>query len=417
MRRCGLLGQKLTHSYSPAIHAALGCGYSYELFEIEPKNLCGFMKQGSFHGLNVTIPYKKDVIPFCRTLSETARAIGSVNTIVRQKDGTLHGDNTDAQGFLSMLKSSGIDAAGRKVLVLGSGGSSLTICHVLRSEEASETVIISRRGEQTYENMDAHFDAEIIVNTTPVGMYPNTGESLISLDKFTRLEGVLDIVYNPARTKLLMDAQSRGIPHIGGLTMLVGQARGSAEVFCGKKIDDDKEAKVLNLLRSSMENIVLIGMPGSGKTTIGKLIAQRLGRPFYDADAEIEKISGKTIPEIFASEGEGAFRAKETEILSELGKKSGAIIATGGGCITREENYAHLHQNAVIVFIQRNISLLARDGRPLSQNADLSEMYERRLPLYLRFADEVVENDGTLSEAVDVVLDGFYYRACSLKRT
>lgn len=405
MRRCGLLGQKLAYSYSPAIHAVLGCGYSYELFEIEPENLRGFIEQGDFYGLNVTIPYKKDVIPFCKTLSETARAIGSVNTIVRKKDGTLHGDNTDAQGFLAMLRNSGISVKGKKVLVLGSGGSSLTVCYMLEREGAEEIVAISRRGEQTYEKLGAHFDSSVIVNTTPVGMYPNTGESLLELDEFTRLEGVLDIIYNPAWTKLLMDAESRGIPHIGGLTMLVGQARGAAEIFCGKKIGDDKEAEVIKLLRDSMKNIVLIGMPGSGKTTIGKLLAEYLGRPFYDADIELEKANGKTIPDIFEREGEGAFRVKETEVLSELGKKSGAVIATGGGCVTRLENYRHLHQNATIVFIKRDISKLSRDGRPLSQNIDLSEMYAKRLPLYLRFCDIIVQNDGTLREVVGLVLE------------
>jgi len=404
MKHCGLLGQKLSHSYSPTIHAALGCDYSYELFEVEPENLAEFMEQGNFHGLNVTIPYKKDVIPFCETLSETARAIGSVNTIVRQADGTLHGDNTDAQGFLAMLRSSDIDVSGKKVLVLGSGGSSLTVRYVLECEGAREIVVMSRGGEWTYENLGVHFDVEIIVNTTPVGMYPNTGESLIELGSFTCLEGVLDIVYNPARTKLLMDAESRGILHIGGLTMLVGQARGSAEIFSGKKIDAAKETEVLKLLRSSMENIVLIGMPGSGKSTISKLLAERLGRPFYDADVELEKTSGKTILEIFEREGEGAFRAKETETLRELGKKSGAIIATGGGCVTRTENYAHLHQNATIVFIERDPSKLVRNGRPLSQNVDLGKMYAKRLPLYLQFADEIVGNDGTLEEVVEAIL-------------
>jgi len=404
MKKCGLLGQKLAHSYSPTIHAALGGEYSYELFEVEPENLASFMKQGDFHGLNVTIPYKKAVIPFCHTLSADALAIGSVNTILRQPDGTLHGDNTDAQGFSAMLRESDINVSGKKVLVLGSGGSSLTIRHVLRGLEAGEIVIISRNSEHTYENLCVHYDAHVIVNTTPVGMYPNTGETLVELNNFTQLEGVLDIVYNPARTRLLMDAESRKIPNIGGLTMLVSQAKASAELFCGAVIDSAKEAEVLALLRRNMENIILIGMPGSGKTTIGKALAKSLGRPFYDADAEIEKMSGKTIPEIFASQGEAAFRVLETAILKELGKMSGVVIATGGGVVTRTQNYPHLHQNGTIIFIERDTFLLSREGRPLSQSVDLNDMYAKRFPLYLQFADKIVQNNGTLPEAVEAVL-------------
>jgi len=394
MQRCGLLGQKLTHSYSPSIHAAFGGGYSYELFEVEPGELGFFLAQSNFHGLNVTIPYKTAVIPYCKSLSPVAHAIGSVNTIVRQKDGTLYGDNTDAQGFFAMVEHSGLTVRGKKVLVLGSGGSSLTVRYVLGNLGAGEIVVISRNGDHTYENIGLHQDARIIVNTTPVGMYPDTGKAAVELADFPHLEGVLDIIYNPARTRLLMDAENYGIPHVGGLAMLVGQARGSAEMFCGQVIDKDKEAEVINLLRCQMENIILIGMPGSGKTTIGKILAENMDRAFLDADVVIEETSEMTIPEIFEREGEAGFRARETDVLKELGKQSGLVIATGGGCITREENYAHLHQNGTIVFIERDISLLSREGRPLSQNADLSEMYARRLSGYLRFADKIVQNDG-----------------------
>ena len=405
MNRCGLLGQKLSHSYSPSIHAALGGKYTYELFEVEPGNLSAFLKQGDFHGLNVTIPYKTAVIPFCATLSPISKAIGSVNTIIRDEAGALHGDNTDAQGFLSMVRRSGIPIKDKKILVLGSGGSSLTVCYVLKSLEAGEIIVVSRNGEHTYENLHLHHDAHVIVNTTPVGMYPNTNEAPVELDNFSHLEGVLDIIYNPARTRLLMDAESRGIPHISGLTMLVGQAKRSAEIFCSKIIDDEKEAEVFELLRRRMENIILIGMPGSGKSTIGKILAESMGRPFYDADKEIEKASGKTIPEIFECEGEAAFRAIETDVLSKLGKESGAVIATGGGCVTREENYAHLHQNGIIIFIERDISLLAREGRPLSQNVDLNRMYSERFHLYIRFADKIVKNDATLDQTVKKVTE------------
>ena len=393
MKYCGLLGQKLGHSYSPLIHRALGCDYSYELFEVEPDKLSSFLERGDFHGLNITIPYKTAVIPFCKELSPMASAIGSVNTILRRPDGSLYGDNTDVIGFLTMVSRSGISVSKKKVLVLGSGGSSLTVSHGLKELGADEIIIISRRGENTYENLNCHRDAEIIINTTPVGMYPDTGKAPINLMDFPDLEGVLDIIYNPARTRLLMDAKNLGIPYLGGLTMLVGQAKAAAELFSAQTITASKELAVLDSLSHQMENIILIGMPGSGKTTIGQILAEITERPFYDADIVLEKDSAMTIPEIFKSEGEDGFRVRESKVLEKLGKESGIVIATGGGCVTKEENYPHLHQNGVIVFLERDLSLLERAGRPLSQNADLSLMYTKRLPKYQKFADLTVKND------------------------
>jgi len=407
MQRCGLLGRKLGHSYSPAIHRALGGGYSYELFEVEPENLSSFLERRDFHGLNVTIPYKKEVIPFCGELSRVAAKIGSVNTLLRRPDGSLFGDNTDASGFLSMVKRSGIDVQGKKALVLGGGGSSLTVCYVLSELGAGEIVVISRGGENNYENLNRHRDAQVLVNTTPVGMYPDTDATPVSLSAFTRLEGVLDLIYNPARTRLLMDAQSRDLPRLGGLTMLVGQARAACELFSGQPVDEGKERSVIRELRRQTENIILIGMPGCGKSTIGQRLAGIMDRPFVDADHALEADAGLNIPEIFQREGEEGFRERETRILKELGKRSGLVISTGGGCVNREENYFHLRQNGTVIFLERSLHLLAREGRPLS-GGDLEAMYECRLPLYRRFADRIIQNDAQVETVAKNVLEAAY---------
>ena len=399
--RCGLLGRKLSHSYSPQIHGMLG-DYAYELYEKEPEDLESFLKHGDFQGLNVTIPYKKSVIPYCDSLSPTAQMLGAVNTIVRRKDGSLLGHNTDYFGFQSMLQDSKLSVSGKKVLVLGSGGASNTVKAVL--EECGATVIIiSRNGENNYENLFLHKDATVIVNTTPVGMYPATGVSPLELDHFPKLEGVLDVIYNPARTKLLLDAQQRGLVTVNGLWMLVAQAKESSEWFTGAPIDDTKISLIHKTLRSQTENIVLIGMPGCGKSTVGKLIAGHTGLQFVDADTEVEKLAGKSIPQIFAEDGEDVFRFWETKVLSALGKESGLVIATGGGCVTRQENYRHLHQNGTIFWLTRPIQSLATEGRPLSAAGKLEEMYQIRRPLYEAFRDYRIENR-TPAQAVSEIL-------------
>jgi len=403
IRRCGLLGQTLKHSYSPDIHKAFDGGYSYELFEVEPENLAEFMKNGEWDAINVTIPYKQTVMPYCASLSPAAVAIGSVNVVVRNADGTFYGDNTDGVGFLAMLRQSGINVAGKKVVVLGSGGSSLTVCHVLKEENAGEITVISRHGANNYETLDRHNNAQVIVNTTPVGMYPNTDTSPIELDGFPMLEGVLDIIYNPARTRLLIDAEEKGVANVGGLGMLVGQAVEAAKHFSGDENFVAPVDSVINLLQNQMENIILVGMPGSGKSVIGHLLAEKLNRSFVDIDTEIEKAAGCIIPKIFESSGEEGFRKIETQTLARWGKESGLVIATGGGVVTRKENYFHLHQNGKIVFIERDINKLDRSGRPLSQG-DLKSMYEQRLPMYKDFADYTVQNDGEPQEAAEQIL-------------
>ena len=400
--KCGLLGAKLGHSYSPQIHSHLG-DYTYSLFEKSSEELEFFLKNSDFTGINVTIPYKSTVIPYCDELSPIAGKLGAVNVLVRQHNGTLIGHNTDYFGFQTMLERSGLDVRGKKVLVLGTGGASKTAVAVLQ-DRGAQVVVISRTGENNYSNLHLHVDASVIVNTTPVGMFPNTGVSPLSLDQFSELEGVLDVIYNPARTQLLLDAEKRGIVAMNGLLMLVAQAKEAAEWFTGKAIADSKIDEIYTLLRKQMENIVLIGMPGSGKSTVGKLLAGRLGKEFLDADALIAEKAGCTIPEIFAAQGETGLRAIETQVLAEIGKASGLVIATGGGCVTREENYPLLHQNGTIFCLERELSSLPTDGRPLSQANPLGEMYRIRKPLYEKFADHSIDSNGTPAEAASNIL-------------
>ena len=398
---CGLLGRTLGHSYSPQIHGKLW-DYDYNLFEVEPENLEQFLKSGTFSGLNVTIPYKKDVIPYLDELSPVAARLGAVNTIVRRKDGSLLGHNTDYFGFQTMVNHSGISAAGKKALVLGSGGASSMAVAALQ-DLGAEVVVISRKGENNYGNMAIHQDAALLVNATPVGMYPNVGISHVDLDLFPKLEGVLDLIYNPARTRLLLDAEQKGLITENGLLMLVAQAWESAQWFTGEKIPQDRIAEIHRQLRNQMENLVLIGMPGCGKSTLGMLLAQKLNRKFVDADAELVKKYGP-IPAIFEAEGEEGFRKKETEILMELGKQSSLVLATGGGCVTREENYDLLHQNGRIFRICRDLNDLPADGRPLSQREGVQALYEKRKPMYEAFADYSVDNNSGIETAAAEIL-------------
>ncbi|MEF2836533.1 MAG: shikimate kinase [Oscillospiraceae bacterium] len=400
--KCGLLGRKLGHSYSPQIHQYLG-PYPYDLFEKEPEEIAMFLRNGDFTGINVTIPYKKDVIPFLDELSPKAVKMGSVNTIIRRPDGTLFGHNTDYFGFHSMVLRSGITVPGKKVLVLGTGGTSNTAVKVL--EDLGATVItVSRSGKNNYQNLHQHKDAAVIVNTTPVGMYPNTGATPVDLTVFPKLEGVLDVIYNPARTQLLLDAAKLGLPHENGLWMLVAQAKEAAEYFTGKSLPDSLIEDVYRKMSAKMQNIVLIGMPGCGKSTVASLLAEKLGRISADADQKIEEMAGKTIPEIFAEDGEAVFRELETKVLSDLGKQSQLIIATGGGCVTKSRNYPLLHQNGSIFWITRDLDLLATDGRPLSLDQKMTDMYAIRKPLYQEFADHIIDNNGTFQDTVRKIL-------------
>ena len=398
---CGLLGRKLGHSYSPQIHRFLG-DYPYTLFEKEPEEIEDFLKNGNFDGINVTVPYKKDVIPYLDQLSPIARKLGAVNTVVR-RDGKLIGHNTDYFGFRTMVDSSGISVAGKKILVLGSGGASNTAVAVLE-ELGAEVEVISRSGENNYDNLGNHKDASAIVNTTPVGMYPNTGNAPVDLDRFPNLEGVLDVIYNPARTELLLQAEKRNLVTRNGLLMLVAQAKEAAEWFTGREISNALITNIHATLAAQMQNILLIGMPGCGKSTIGAKLAEMTGKRFVDADDVVVQLAVKPIPEIFAQDGEEVFRNWETQALATLGKQSGLVIATGGGCVTRERNYPLLHQNGTMIWLKRDLDTLPTDGRPLSQANKLSDLYAIRKPLYEAFADHTIDNNGSPEQSIAAIL-------------
>ena len=399
--KCGLLGRKLGHSYSPQIHAHLG-SYDYSLFEKEPEEVEDFLKHGDFSAINVTIPYKKTVLPFCQELSPVAKKMNAVNTIVRKSDGSCVGHNTDYFGFSYTLKHMGISPSGKKALVFGSGGASNTAVAVLQDLNAN--VVVISHGENTPQTWELHPDARILVNATPEGMYPKNGSSPADLTYFPKLEAVVDMIYNPARTHLLLDAEKLGIPAENGLRMLVSQAKESAEWFLGHALPDELIEKIYRQLKLQMENIILIGMPGSGKTTIGRILSQKLGKTFVDADEILAQNSGMSTSEILKTKGEPAFRAMETAVLDALGKESGLILSTGGGCVTREENYPLLHQNGTIFCIQRELDKLSTQDRPLSQNGKLNALFQSRKPMYQKFADHFIDNNTTVENAVDQIL-------------
>ncbi|MBQ2842002.1 MAG: shikimate kinase [Clostridia bacterium] len=389
----GLLGRKLGHSLSPQIHSHL-CDYEYKLYPMEPECLDGFFADKSLKGFNVTIPYKIEAFNRCDERSETAQKIGSVNTVIRRADGTLFGDNTDYFGFLYMAKKCGCDFKDKKILILGSGGASLTVQHVARDEGAKEIIVVSRSGENNYSNISLHYDADVIVNTTPVGMYPGNGERLIDLSKFSRCKKALDLIYNPARTVFLLDAEKLGIDCINGLYMLVAQALRAAEIFTGKSIPLSRIDEIYDAIISEQKNIVLVGMPGCGKSTAAALLSEKTGRECVDTDAMVVKTSGESIPDIFAKYGENEFRSRETEAVRLAGKGAGKIIATGGGAILKEENRIALRENSTVIFLKAPVDGLATDGRPLSKSPEiLQKMLSERLPFYLDTADFTVEVD------------------------
>lgn len=341
---------------------------------------------------------------YCDTLSDAAKSIGAVNTVVKRADGTLFGDNTDYYGFNYMLDALSVELKGQKAIILGNGGASKTVQAVL-TERGAEFTVFDVVGENTYSSIGLHTDAALIVNATPVGMYPNTGVSLVDLTKFTNCKGVADVIYNPARTALLQQAEHLGIPCVNGLSMLVAQAKRACELFTDSTLSDDVIERIRRKVASETENIILIGMPGCGKTTVGKLVAEALSRPFVDADAEIRNQTGRAPSEIINGDGERAFRLIETEVLKNICKQSGTVIATGGGAVTVKENYDVIKQNGEVLFLERDLSVLSTEDRPLSVN--LPELYKKRLPMYQEFADAEVDGNGDAKDVAERVLKAF----------
>lgn len=391
----GLLGRRLSHSFSPMIHSML-CGCDYGLIEREPDELDRFFERGDYDGFNVTIPYKKAVIPYMAELTDAARRCGSVNTVVRRDDGTYLGDNTDFYGFSVMLAESGIDVRGKKVLVLGNGGVAPTVREVLSDFGAGQIVTISRSGEDNYENLERHADAAVIVNTTPVGMSPNFDAAPVELECFPRLEGVLDLIFNPLRTNIMLAAEARGIKAAGGLLMLAAQAVRASERFTGNVYPEGTSQKIEAAVRSAQSTIYLIGMPGCGKSTIGRALAKASGRDFIDTDVLIQKKCGISCGDIIKRDGEAAFRAIETEVMAEVSGLCGKVIATGGGVVTRPENLPLMRRCGVIVFLDTPLERLSTKGRPLSAGgADaIARLAEARLPLYRAWADATFRTRG-----------------------
>jgi shikimate dehydrogenase len=402
----GLLGRKLGHSWSVPIHRALGCE-SYRLIELEPGDLAAFLGREDIGGLNVTIPYKRDVMPFCDEIDGAAQSIGSVNTLVRRADGKLCAWNTDAPGFCFLASRAGIDFAGARVAVLGSGGASLTARAMAAALGAREVTVISRSGADNYENLSRRADTEIVVNTTPVGMYPDTGRAAVDLRVFPRCRGVLDLIYNPRRTALVLQAEELGIPCSDGLPMLVAQAAAAEERFFSRPIPKGEVERILADLRRQMTNVVLIGMPGSGKTTVGRLLSALSGREAVDLDEEIVRRTGRSIPDLFAAEGEAAFRALEREEAARWGRESGKILITGGGVVKDPRNRAALRQNGRIYELRRDLKRLSTAGRPLSQGADLQALYAQRAPLYAAFRDASADNNGPAEDTAAAIWRDF----------
>jgi len=393
-QKFGLLGEKLSHSYSPQIHSMLG-DYEYKLYEVSPLELDPFLRERDFDGINVTIPYKKTVIPYCGALSQAARETGCANVLLRRPDGSLFGHNTDVSGLMYLLEKTRYDFSARKTVVLGSGGASAAALAALRRLNARDVTVISRTGEDNYKNLERHRDAGWIINATPVGMYPETGVSPIpNLDAFESLAGVTDLIYNPYRTELLQRAKEAGACAQNGLAMLVAQAKESAEHFTDGRIPDPKiEEITLTIARQSL-NVVLIGMPGCGKTSVGASIAEMTGRDFIDADELIVKRTGRTAERIILDDGEEVFRKLESGILREICKKSGTVIATGGGAVTRPENYRVIRQNGVVFHLRMDVSRLPVTGRPLSARAGAGVLAKERMPLYESWSDFEASNDG-----------------------
>ncbi len=409
--QCGLIGQNLSHSYSKLIHSKLG-NYEYELYSICPEELESLVKSRSFIGFNVTMPYKKTVMKYCDELSATARRVGSVNTLAFE-NGALKGYNTDYFGLSYALDRSGVRLKNKKVVILGNGGVSATVQALAHDLGAKEVLVCSSRSNFNYKNIYTESDAEIIINATPVGMYPHSEEKLIDLTKFKNLSGFADLIYNPFYTRLMLDAKEMKVPVCGGLAMLVAQAKGSSEIFMKTKLENDLIEKIIKEIYFKMANIVLVGMPGSGKTTIAKILAEKTGKKFVDSDFEIEKFSSLSIPEIFETKGEKEFRKIESEILKKISKQTSVVLSTGGGSVLTENAYQILKQNAEIYWVKRDLSLLEMSGRPLSKSSsEIENIYKKRSFIYESLCDKIIENSSSAESAAQKILEDFHENSC-----
>ena len=399
-----LIGEKLGHSYSPLIHAEFG--YNYTLVDLKRDELENFCKAREYDGFNVTIPYKVDIMQYLDSIDETALKVGCVNTVVN-RGGKLIGYNTDIFGITYLGYNAGIRLNGKKVLILGDGGTAKTARALCNNEGAREIVTIDQGAENNYENISRHYaDTQVIINTTPVGMYPDNGGWLVGIAPFKSLEGVIDVIYNPLSTNLLFQAAEKEIKTASGLRMLVAQAKGARDLFLGNKVCDSVIEKIYNMLCKDITNIVLIGMPSCGKSTVGKALAEKLGRQFVDTDAEVVKETGMSIPQIFEEHGEAYFRKHEQAVIEKYGKEKGLVISCGGGAVVNPLAYPALKQNGVIVHIERDMDKAETEGRPLLQDpAALQKLHTQRMPIYRKFADITIDNNGDINDTVQYMME------------
>ena len=403
----GLLGRTLGHSFSPRIHSALG-NTNYELFEREPSQLQEFFADPELQGINITIPYKVNALEACDEVDPRAERIGCVNTMVR-KDGKWHGYNTDYDGFVFTLQHAGIDVSGKECIILGDGASSATVHVALEDLGAKNIVHLSRKTAPFYGDAPNYYEtAQIIINCTPIGMYPHNPANLIDITQFSKLEGVVDLIYNPRRTILLLQAEMMEIPHCDGLPFLVAQGVEAANHFQGESFGTKEIEQILRDMRREKENIILIGMPGVGKTTVGKALGEEMGRTCVDVDHELEKEIGD-ISTYITEQGEPAFREKEAEMIAKFGTQTGLIISTGGGCVTVPKNFAHLRQNGRIYQLTQPVENLSTSGRVLSSGGieRLRELEATRTPMYESFAQCIVEHNRNAPETVASILEDF----------
>ena len=402
------IGEHLPHSFSAEIHRQIG-GYGYGLKELAPEELPAFLAARSFRGINVTIPYKQAVIPYLDEIDGTARAIGAVNTVVN-RGGKLYGYNTDLYGLVRLIRRAGLDPGGRKVLIPGTGGTSRTASFAAEQLGAREVLRISRTGREgslTYEEaLRNHTDAEIILNTTPCGMFPEPFAQPLPLEPFSRLRGVADVIYNPLRSRLVLEARRLGLPAEGGLYMLVAQAVRASELFLDTSYPESLTEDIYGRILREKENIVLIGMPGSGKSAVGRVLAELSGKPLDDTDRLVVEKAGKPITDIFREDGEPAFRELESAVIRDLSKQGGRIISTGGGAVLRPENVAALRQNGRLFWLNRNPDMLVPTGdRPLADTeAKMKRLYAEREPVYRAAADVMIPVSGTPEDTASLIL-------------